>query len=292
LATSTPISAFGLDDFEARTGSATSIIRTITGLYLRHRRAPIPRTHVVELATAAGISTAAAQTAISRLIDKQVLENGTDSALRVPQMAQAMFERGSRRIFTPRQMSAMDPWCLVAYSLPETLRPLRHQIRKHFLQLGGGLVAAGLWIFPEYLREEVDAALEALHARAQATIFTVQQPHFPATAREAAAQWWDLEQLGSRHQQFLEATAGLSADQADPAEAYRGYVGMIDAWRALPYLDPGLPDGMLPEAWPGKQSRQRFLALSSALRHPAQQFAASVLGHGLKPDRFVLPVGR
>jgi len=277
LETKTPASAFSLDDFEARTGSATSIIRTITGLYLRHQSVPIPRTHVVSLAIAAGVSSATAQTAISRLIDKQVLENDTDSTLRVPLMAQAMFERGRRRIFTPRQMSESDQWCLVAYSLPETLRPLRHQIRKHFQQLGGGLVAAGLWIFPEYLREEVDAALVALQARGQATIFTVEQPHFPSSARDAASKWWDLEQLGSLHEQFLDATSGLRADQVDPAEAYRGYVSMIDAWRALPYLDPGLPDGMLPDAWPGKRSRERFLALSNAFERPARHFVDSAL---------------
>lgn len=277
MATSTPISPFSLDDFEARTGSATSIIRTITGLYLRHQPAPVPRTQLVELSTAAGISAAAAQTAISRLIDKQVLANTADATLDVPPMARAMFERGSRRIFTPRQMSPNDQWCLVTYSLPESMRPLRHQIRKHFQQLGGGLVAAGLWIFPEYLRVEIDAALAALQARSLATLFTVQQPHFPATPQDAAAQWWDLEHLDSLHQQFLKATADLNAGQTDPADAYRGYVGMIDAWRALPYLDPGLPDGMLPAAWSGKRSRQRFLEFSSVFECPAKEFVASVL---------------
>ncbi|WP_345472910.1 PaaX family transcriptional regulator C-terminal domain-containing protein [Glutamicibacter ectropisis] len=278
MVTNTKISAFSLDDFEARTGSATSIIRTITGLYLRHQSASVPRTQVVELATAAGVPATTAQTAISRLIDKQVLDSDSPSTLCVPSPAQAMFERGSRRIFTPRQMSQASQWCLVAYSLPEALRPLRHQIRKHFQQLGGGLVAAGLWIFPEYLHEEVEAVLVALQARAQATIFTVQEPHFPTTAKEAASQWWDLDHLNSLHRQFLEATADLAEDQTQPAEAYRGYVSMIDAWRALPYLDPGLPESMLPDSWSGRQSRDRFLALSQVFKDPAQQFVTSVLG--------------
>lgn len=277
MASNTSLSALSLDDFEARTGSATSIIRTITGLYVRHEAAGVARTQIVELAHAAGVSVPAAQTAISRLIDRQVLEASQASSLHVPHAAQQMFERGARRIFTPRQMSGTDPWCLVAYSLPEALRSLRHQIRKHFLQLGGGMASAGLWIFPEYLRAEVTAVLSALGARDHATLFTAQQPHFPGTPQQAAGAWWDLQRLAALHEAFLENTAAVDAQDIAPPNAYRGYVTMIDSWRALPYLDPGLPEFMLPAQWPGAESRERFIALSEALQEPASAFARSLL---------------
>ncbi|TAP25968.1 PaaX family transcriptional regulator C-terminal domain-containing protein [Arthrobacter sp. S41] len=277
MATNSALTAFSLDDFEARSGSATSIVRTITGLYLRENSDLVSRNVLLELALAAGISAPSAQTAISRLIDKQVLESSAASMLRVPDSAQAMFERGIRRIFTPRQMSETDQWCLVSYSLPETMRSLRHQIRKHFQQLGGGLVSAGLWIFPEYLREEVTAVLIALDARQQATLFTTSQPHFPISAHHSAQQWWDLARLGSLHEDFLDSTTDLDPKAQDPATAYRGYVVMVDAWRKLPYLDPGLPAYMLPAQWPGLASRDRFLTLSQAFRDTAGQFASSTL---------------
>lgn len=277
MAISSSISAFSLDDFEARTGSAASIVRTIAGLYLRHEPSPVARTKLVELAGAAGISAPTAQTAISRLIDREVLENAPSSTLRVPPAAQGMFARGTRRIFSPRQMSENDQWCLVAYSLPEAQRALRHQVRKHFLQLGGGLVSSGLWIFPEYLRDEVTTVLNALDARTHATLFTSQQPHFAGTAQQAARQWWSLDRLGSMHEAFLDGTKNLKAEDRDPHSAYRGYVTMVDAWRALPYLDPGLPNSMLPDDWPGQASRDRFATLSTAFEDPARQFAHSVL---------------
>ena len=277
MASSTSLTALSLDDFEARCGSATSIIRTITGLYIRHEKTPVARTRIVELAHAAGVSVPAAQTAISRLIDREVLEAAQSSTLRVSSAAQQMFERGTRRIFTPRQMSGSDPWCLVAYSLPETLRSVRHQVRKHFLQLGGGTLGSGLWIFPEYLREEVSAVLNALGAREHATLFTAQQPYFPGTPQQAAGQWWDLERLGTLHRAFLESTASLDSSDIAPPSAYRGYVTMVDSWRALPYLDPGLPEFMLPAHWPGDESRERFLALSTAFQESALLFARSLL---------------
>lgn len=278
MATNPDLTAFSLDDFEARCGSATSIIRTITGLYIRNHPSPVPRTALLELASAAGVAAPTAQTAITRLIDKQVLESNEPGMLSVTAAAQAMFERGTRRIFTPRQMSASDQWCLVTYSLPESLRSLRHQIRKHFQQLGGGLVSSGLWIFPEYLREEVEAVLAALNVRESATLFTTGQPHFPESPRRAAEQWWNLKRLDALHRQFLADTASLDPLSREPVTAYKGYVVMVDAWRALPYLDPGLPSYMLPEHWPGLTSRDRFLTLSRTFSDQAQRFAEATLG--------------
>jgi phenylacetic acid degradation operon negative regulatory protein len=158
------------------------------------------------------------------------------------------------------------------------MRPLRHQVRKHFLQLGGGLVSAGLWIFPAYLREEVLQVLGALEVRSYATVFTTQTPDFPEGAAQAARQWWDLGRLESLHSTFLASTAALDAAPESPAAAYRGYVALVDAWRALPYLDPGLPDSMLPGTWPGRLSRERFLALSRTYEPAARQFARDLLG--------------
>ncbi len=235
------------------------------------------RGKVLDLADAAGIPAPTAQTAISRLLDRSVFESIDGSQLQVSAQALAMFARGNRRIFTPRQMKDADPWSLVAYSLPETMRPVRHQLRKHFLQLGGGLVASGLWIFPAYLHDEVLQILQALEVRAYATVFTTQTPDFPGSPAEAARQWWDLQRLAAMHHGFIDRTGVLAAATSDE-DAYRNYVTMIDAWRALPYLDPGLPPMMLPKDWPGNLSRQRFLDLSAALQQRSAQFARRVLG--------------
>lgn len=274
-----PLSAFALDDFESRSGSAASLVRTIAGLYLRHEQSPILRPRLIELAEAAGVLAPAAQTAVSRLIDRGLLENVDSASLRVTDSAKLMFARGNRRIFTPRQMSNSDQWVIVTYSLPESLRATRHQLRKHFIQLGGGLVSAGLWIFPQYLHAEVVQVLQALETRRFATLFTTGTPEFPDGAKQSAAQWWDLTRLAKIHLDFLHTAAKFKAEEVTPAESYRGYVALIDAWRAIPYLDPGLPDYMLPADWPGTKSRARFLELSAAYREDAEAYARCLLAN-------------
>ncbi|WP_404289391.1 PaaX family transcriptional regulator C-terminal domain-containing protein [Glutamicibacter arilaitensis] len=253
------------------------MLRTIAGLYLRHEATPVPRPRILELARAAGVSAPAAQTAVSRLIDRGLLEPVEPATLSVTSPAMAMFARGNRRIFTPRRMEHDDRWVLVAFSLPEALRATRHQLRKHFIQLGGGLVSAGLWIFPEYLRSEVLEVLGALDARSYATLFISQTPDYPGTARQASAQWWDLDKLAKLHRAFLTTTAKLDASSTDEQAAYLGYVVLIDAWRAIPYLDPGLPDQILPNSWPGQESRERFLEISASFKDRAAEHAARLL---------------
>lgn len=269
---SSSLQAFTLDDFEARSGSATSILRTIAGLYLRHLPAAPPRTDIVDLTTAAGVNQAAAQTAITRLIDRGLLLPAGSGHLRISDHAQAMFARGNQRIFTPRQMGEGDRWTLVTYSLPETQRPLRHQLRKHFTQLGGGLVSSGLWIFPQYLHAEVLEVLDSLQVRQNTTLFDTDKPHFARSALDSAQEWWDLDRLSSLHRGFIEAVAEMDRISRDPAHSYRCYVRLIDAWRAIPYLDPGLPTSMLPENWPGVHSRELFLTLSDTHRQAARFF--------------------
>lgn len=277
MATNSQLTAFTLDDFDARSGSAASIIRTIAGLYLRHEVSPVARGKVIDLACAAGISVSTAQTAVSRLIDRGIFDVAPGSQLRVPAPAQEMFARGNRRIFVPRQMDEDEQWCLVAYSLPESLRPLRHQLRKHFLHLGGGLVSAGLWIFPAHLHDEVLQILEVLGARQHATVFLASCPDYPGGPQQAAQRWWDLEKLSAMHQTFLSGTDHLSLSAQDPEVSYLSYVVLIDAWRALPYLDPGLPSSMLPADWPGIPSRERFLSASAIFSGPAAQFVQDLL---------------
>lgn len=275
MAPETSLSAFGLDDFDVRPGSATSILRTIAGLYLRHDEGPAPRPRVVALTAAAGIKPAAAQTAISRLLERGLfqLEPRTgDIAITGP--ALEMFARGNRRIFTPRQMDNDGHWLLVTYSLPEAERATRHQLRRHFANLGGGIVNPGLWIFPHYLSDEVGEVLAALGARHYATQFTTGAPHWQHSARHSAQTWWDLQKLAAKHARFLDSTDDLLGEpDVKAAHAYRNYVQLIDAWRAIPYLDPGLPSSMLPDEWPGSASRNRFLALSQRYEASAREFA-------------------
>lgn len=259
-----------LDDIEARPGSTASLLRTVVGLYLRRLGGWISTSALVALAGDLGIAEAQARTGITRLKQKGLLLAERDGVpgYRVAPAAVPMLERGDRRIFEMPQMTDADGWCLVSFSIPESARHVRHQLRRRLQFIGAGVVTSALWICPGHLKPEVEQILDDLDARRWATLFPAATPVTAGPLRDAAATWWDLDALRIAHESFQTALDDL------PTASFAAYVHLIDRWRVLPYTDPGLPPSMLPTDWPGASSFRGFERLASA--HEAGAWARVV----------------
>ena len=268
-----------LDDLDARPGSTTSLVRTIVGLYLRELGGWISSTHLIALMDALGTGAQVTRTAISRLKKKGILDQqDRDGSLGFALTAagQRMLARGDRRIFEPRSMGPQDAWCLASYSVPETERERRHQLRKYLQGIGGGLVAPGLWIFPDYLRVEVWEILRVLGLEDHATVIVSNTLEFTGTPQALAAAWWDLDALAALHHVFLEQNGTVATSGFPSAgDSFAAYVRAIDSWRTIPYLDPGLPDAYLPGNWPGRKSAELFLGIQDRHAEAAREYVAT-----------------
>ncbi|WP_144882254.1 PaaX family transcriptional regulator [Microbacterium paraoxydans] len=260
-----PAAPVVLDDIDARPGSTASLLRTLIGLYLRPLGGWISAADLVALAADLGIPAAPARTGIARLKQKGLLlpERRDAVGYRLSPAAVPMLERGDRRIFRMQEMADDDPWCLVSFSIPESARSVRHQLRRRLQWIGAGVVSPALWICPGHLRAEAEQILDELGARRWATLFDASAPAPAGTLAEAAATWWDLDALRGEHEAFQASLTAL------PEEPFPAYVHLIDRWRVLPYTDPGLPPAMLPADWPGGRSFEAFARLSAAWEAPA-----------------------
>lgn len=265
------------------------MLRTVIGLYLRDAGGWMSTRHIIALMEALGVSAAVTRTALSRLKKKEIvlpqLHHGVPG-FAVTEGAAAMLARGDRRIYNARLMSSSDRWCLVSFSIPETEREKRHQLRRRLHWIGCGTVAAGLWICPDSLREEVEEILEDLELRSMATVFVTDAPLVGGNLRDAAAAWWDLDAVAELHRDFIrhhgsEDNGGGSGDGSGgglaSAETFAGYVRCIDRWRIIPYLDPGLPAEFLPEDWPGTAGIALFERLRAAYSRPSADFVRRTL---------------
>lgn len=263
-----------LDDIDARPGSTSSLLRTVVGLFLRPLGGWISAADLVALADDLGIAAAPARTGIARLKQKGMLlaERDGIAGYRLNPDAVPMLERGDRRIFAMREMQDDDPWCLVSFSIPESARHVRHQLRRRLQWIGAGTVSPALWICPGHLHDEVIEIVADLGARAWVTLFTAATPHTALPLVDAAAEWWDLAALRAEHEAFQRSLTTL------PDEPFAAYVQLIDSWRVLPYIDPGLPPAMLPADWPGRRSFTEFARLSHALAAPALAHVHGVVG--------------
>lgn len=263
-----------LDDIDARPGSTASLLRTLIGLYLRPLGGWMSAADLVALAGDLGIPTAQARTGITRLKQKGLLlaERRHAVGYRVNPDAVTMLERGDRRIFEMRGMTDADSWCLISFSIPESARSIRHQLRRRLQFIGAGVVSPALWICPGHLQDEVVDIVTELDARAWVTLFRAGAPTTSRTLPEAAAEWWDLDALRDEHLAFQRSLTAL------PDEPFAAYVRLIDSWRVLPYIDPGLPPSMLPADWPGGRSYAEFARLSTTLADAAWQHVRELTG--------------
>jgi len=260
------------DDFDSRPGSATSLLRTIIGLYLRELGGWISIAQLVALLELLDIPASSTRMAVTRLKKKGVLAaqdvDGT-AGYRIADDALTMLERGDRRIFTPRRMSDTDGWLLVSFSIAETERDRRHQLRKRLSGIGCGTVSPALWIAPAYLEDEIEGILDSLGLRGSATLFASAGARTPAEV----ATWWDLDELATLHGDFIAEVTRGGGDSS-----FARYIRGIDAWRSIPYLDPGLPLAVLPADWPGIESERLFARLVEKCAD-----AAAEVVRGLRP---------
>ncbi|PRI12486.1 hypothetical protein B4915_01515 [Leucobacter massiliensis] len=271
-----------LDDLDSRPGSATSLVRTIAGEVLREHGDWLPSTVLVELLRGVGVSPERGRTALARVRAKGLIvaeRRGPRAGYALSPAASELLARGDRRIREPRAMRDGDPWCLVSFSVPESLRHQRHQLRRRLSWIGAGNVSQGLWILPAVLLAEAEGIVRRLGLADRVTLFVSHEVRGALSPRELAGQWWDLAAIRLLHERFLAAHAtALDAWEAEPsdAHAFRLWIAALDAWRPIPYLDPGLPPAMLPPDWPGARSAECYLRLRRTLATPAAAHAAAL----------------
>ncbi len=277
-----------LDDIDARPGSTTSLLRTIIGRYLRRLDGWISVAALVQLMADLDVPDARTRTTIVRIKQKGLLlpERRGAVGYRVNPLARTMLEHGDRRIFTVRSMATGDRWCAISFSLPESRRDVRHQLRRRLQWIGCGVVSPALWICPDYLAPEVEEIFVDLGIRSHATLFRTEDPQVEGDLADAVRTWWDLDALRAQHLTFQEEVEPLRARGAleGPADAFARYVRLLDSWRILPYNDPGLPAELLPADWPGQRSIELFTELSARFADGAWEHVLAVTGSAARVE--------
>jgi phenylacetic acid degradation operon negative regulatory protein len=261
------------------------LIITIYGLCARGEQNWLSIASVVRLMGDLGVEGHAVRSSVSRLKRRGLLRSmpraGAAGYALSPTSLEVLRE-GDARIFGQHRATAKDGWALVVFSVPETERDRRHELRTRLARLGFGTVAPGVWLAPGHLVGEVTEVLTRRRLSSYVDIFRADHLGYADLAAKVR-QWWDLDALAAEYQQFIRGYQPLARriSRRVPAgqQAFREYVSMLIAWQRLPYLDPGLPLELLPEQWAGVTAGDLFAELNEQLHAPAMRHAESVI-HG------------
>lgn len=259
-------------------GSASQhLVVTMLADYWRGSAAWLPSRLIVALAGSLGLSSSAASTALSRLAGRDVLEQsnaGRTSRYRFTPEAKARLDIGVGQIggFGSQERRWDGMWTVVAFTVPESSREMRDLLRSRLKWLGFAPLYGAVWVSAWDTADELEDSCRHLGVENYAIFRTPEAELRGRPLIEA----WDLEDLRRQYTPFIDSY-GRKARTLDPqrlsgAEAFKLRTEVIDAWRAFPWEDPGLPPELLPREFPLFEARRIFVALYNSLAEAAAAY--------------------
>ncbi|MGH8825660.1 MAG: PaaX family transcriptional regulator [Jiangellaceae bacterium] len=274
-----------MDITSERAVQPRSLIVTIYGSYAREAGGWMSVASLIRLMDALGVDEPAVRSSTSRLKRRRILEAArVDGAAgyALSDQARAILAEGDRRIFARPTATLAAGWVLAVFSVPEAERAKRHTLRSRLSWLGFGSVAPGVWIAPAHLADETTDVLARLGLLQYVDLFAA-HPVAVDNLRAEVARWWDLDRIQDSYAAYVRrwrpvAAAWARRRRVEVESAFADYVYTLNAWRRLPYLDPGLPSELLPTGWQGTEAADVFFALRERLAAPAHDHVVQVSG--------------
>jgi len=269
--------------------AARSVLLTMLGEYVLPRAGGVWQETLVGALGSLGHKTHAARQALARSVGAGWLRterHGRRSRVHLTPETADMLRSGAERIYAFGAPWDWDGrWLLVVLRVPEERREVRHQMRTRLAWAGFGSLGGGLWISPHAEREHeladvADASSGAALVTFRAELGALGEP------RRVVAEAWDLDALADAYRAFVTRFGRMRP--SGPEAVFRAQTLLVHEWRRFPFLDPDLPDDMLPARWPRGRARELFHARHAAWDDTARGWFATLERGG---DEFA-PAGR
>lgn len=258
-----------------------SIVFDLFGDYVRYAGGEIRMRALVDLLAAFGVGDSTVRVVMNRLRKEEWFEarrEGRETVFSLNDRSWRMLDEGRERIFERGSAVWDRRWSMVIYTVPESDRPLREELRKELAWLGFGKLTASTWLSPWDRLDVVghrfgdrDGLLLDL-LRCESTGLDKD--------REMVGRCWDLEALNADYAAWLATyrprMAVYRAGGLDPRDALVERMRLIHDYRLFPFRDPDLPDELIPSGWKGGEAHALFLEAHELLRIPAESFFRKV----------------
>ena len=259
---------------------ARSLVFDLFGDYLRYRGGEVRLRALVSLMGCFDVPEATVRVVVTRLRKEGWLESrrdGRETVYSLSDGAWALLDEGRARIFSRAAGPWDGQWHMVIYSVPESERALREQLRKKLAWLGFGSLSSSVWLSPHDRIDEVRRAFADLSTEASspARIDTFRSRSAGvASDRDIATRAWDLPALDRDYRDLLDTYGPRLPDYRRGAlvgpAALVERMHLIHDYRRFPFRDPDLPPELLPDGWCGRRAHEVFLEAHGLLRSPAE----------------------
>ncbi|MCW2896457.1 MAG: paaX-like family protein, partial [Actinomycetia bacterium] len=181
-----------------------------------------------------------------------------------------LIETGAERVLS---MSAgAEPWdgrwVIVLVSIPQSQRAVRKKLYGALSWEGFGNPTPGVWLSPHPERQAgAQQIIDDLGLRESTLAFVGTLAPMGLRNDEIVARAWDLEGVRAEYQELIIRYSGLRPPPGDPL--LLTHVQLVNEWQRFPFLDPQLPDALLPN-WIGRRAAVVFTQLRAEWYEEAQ----------------------
>jgi phenylacetic acid degradation operon negative regulatory protein len=255
------------------------MLLTILGEYVLPRPPGVWQETLVRALAALGYKEQTARQALARSASEGWLvteRHGRRARMFLGQSTASMLGTGAERIYAFGDPWTWDGrWLLIVLRVPEQRREVRHRVRTQLAWAGFGSLGGGVWISPHVSREQEIAATQHNGSVAEMLSFEAKLGHI-GEPRRVISEAWDLDRIAAHYRDFLADFGRLRP--RSPEAVFAAQTAMVHAWRKFPFLDPDLPETLLPARWPRKRAHDLFQDRHSRWHQPAQDYFAGLEG--------------
>lgn len=252
-------------------GSARAALLTVFGDVVRPSGGSAWLGAVSALMDQLGIAPATTRQALRRLTHQGIVtaeRHGRRSAYTVTPAGGARLDEAAERIYRREPRAWDGRWRLLTWTFEEEHRAARDALRRELGWLGYGSLGTSSYCCP-WDRERLGVALDKHGVHGSVDTFTAE---YHGDDAALAARAYDLAALRELHAEFLTRFRPWRAQRVEhllPVQRLARRVELVHEWRRTLFLDPGLPEPLVPDDWLGVDAVQLFAELYEALEAPA-----------------------
>ena len=268
----------GEDDPAAQLPRPQSLMFSFLGIYVLHRGVAVYSGSVIDVFARLNVSEEAVRSTLARMVKRNLLtrhRRGRKVYFGLTPHAADVLKDGRRRVWETGAVNRDwdGTWTLVGFSLPDSRRSTRHDLRSQLIWNGFGLLQNGLWIAPG--EKDVTDLIASLELGDHVTVLTA-GAFKPTETADLVRKAFDIERIAGRYRAFL-AQWDVPRPLPDAPDDLARQLLLHTDWLQLVRQDPHLPAEHLPPDWPAIRAEQVFQTLAREYETRAAEHAAAIL---------------
>lgn len=252
-------------------GSARAALLTVFGDVVRPTGGTAWLGAVAGLMDELGVAPATTRQSLRRLTQQDLVtaeRHGRQSSYVLTERGRDRLDEAADRIYRRSPPRWDGRWRLLTWTFEEEHRAARDALRRELGWLGYGSLGTSSYCCP-WDRDGLAAALEKHGAHGSVDTFVAA---YDGDDAALAARAYDLPALGELHAEFLQRFSpwlDVALDDDLPLRLLARRVELVHEWRRTLFLDPGLPEDLVPPDWLGHEAVELFAELYTQLEAPA-----------------------